>query len=56
MKKKVTENQEPSEMESYMSTLYSSFNYYSLSNGKIKFKNEDKFKGMFKDGRPSGYG
>ena len=24
--------------------------------GKIKYKNEDKYKGVFKDGRPSKYG
>ena len=29
---------------------------YFYSQGKIKFKNGDKFKGRFKDGRPSGYG
>jgi 1-phosphatidylinositol-4-phosphate 5-kinase len=24
--------------------------------GKIKFRNDDKYKGLFKDGRPSKYG
>jgi len=24
--------------------------------GKIKYRNDDKFKGIFKDGRPSVYG
>jgi hypothetical protein len=29
-------------------------NFYR--HAKIKFKNEDKYKGCFKDGRPCGYG
>lgn len=29
-------------------------NFFSF--GKVKYKNEDKFKGNFKDGRVSGFG
>jgi len=29
---------------------------YLFSMGKIKYKNEDKYKGLFNDGRPSKYG
>ncbi len=42
-----------SETADFMSKIHSNL---CISLGKIKYKNDDKYKGLFKDGRPSKYG
>lgn len=54
-RKKETRNQAPFVMENYLSK--NQFLIIAKNRiGKVKYRNQDKFKGQFKDGRPSGYG